>query len=61
MKNQSLGAKLRRWRDKAGLSQEEVARVLLCTPSAVQKYELGVREPSGDARDRIVRLLKKGE
>ena len=61
MNSQSLGARLKRWREAAGLTQDEVARVLLCTPSAVQKYELEKREPSGDMRDRIIRLLRKGE
>jgi len=60
MKN-SIGKRLKGWREKRGLSQDDVSRLLFCSVSTVQSIELERREPSGDMRDRIIRLLRKGE
>ena len=61
MNDQSLGARLKRWRVKQGFSQDDVAKLVGCTVSAVVKYEQGFREPHAFVRDRILLLLKKGE
>ena len=40
-----FGQKLKAWREKYGISQEELARQLGITQQAVANWELGIRHP----------------
>lgn len=52
-----LPNRLKAWRERGNLSQEEAARVLLVSVSAVQKWEAGVRLPEGDLLARIEKKI----
>lgn len=55
----SLGARLRRMRIRAGISQSDVGKVLGCTYQQVQKYEAGTNRISLVSLVRISRFYKK--
>lgn len=46
-------------RKSAGLSQEELAQALDCTPGAVSLWESGRRVPRGDLAARYASLLEE--
>ena len=51
------GKRLKRLREEKGLTQKDLAEKLLLTPKAISFYELGSREPSGDALIRMAHIL----
>ena len=57
MKKEPIDVKV--MRDKLGFTQEDLARKLNVSLSAVSKWEQGVSSPSRLAREKIEKLLKK--
>lgn len=51
------GKRLKALREECGLTQKELAEKLDLTPKAISFYELGSREPSGDALIHMARIL----
>lgn len=51
------GKRLKALREERGLTQKELAEKLDLTPKAISFYELGLREPSGDALIHMARIL----
>jgi len=51
-----LGSRLKRARERAGLTQREVADALGITPAAVSQYEAGKRAPRAEVLERMARL-----
>lgn len=52
-----FGAKVRRWRQRIGMSQAELARRLAYSPAYLCDIERGYRHPGRDVRRRILREL----
>lgn len=50
-------AERRRLRERAGVSQEDVARVVGVTREAVTRWESGLRTPRGQRLDQYVQVL----
>jgi transcriptional regulator with XRE-family HTH domain len=46
-------------RERAGITQEEVAQVLGVDRASVSRYEAGIRDPRGDARKTYIELLDR--
>jgi len=60
----TTGERLRRWRARSGLSQEDAARVFGCTVGAVKKWEADEVEPTGDGlvyRKKVEKILGRHE
>lgn len=53
----NIGKRIKAARQKAGMSQEELAQVIGSTKSAVSRYEAGKRQPSYDQLQRIAKAL----
>lgn len=53
----NIGKQIRAARQKAGMSQEELAQVIGTTKSAVSRYEKGTRQPRYDQLQRIASAL----
>lgn len=51
------GKRLKMLREEKGLTQKDLAEKLSLTPKAISFYELGSREPSGDALIRMAHIL----
>ena len=51
------GKRLKMLREEKGLTQKDLAEKLSLTPKAISFYELGYREPSGDALIRMAHIL----
>lgn len=51
------GKRLKMLREEKGLTQKELAEKLSLTPKAISFYELGSREPSGDALIQMANIL----
>lgn len=51
------GKRLKILREEKGLTQKDLAEKLSLTPKAISFYELGSREPSGDALIRMAHIL----
>ena len=49
---------LRATRERARLSQADVARAVSVTPAAVSRWEAGVRRPRGEAAKRLAALMR---
>lgn len=56
LNEQTLGDRLRTFRERAGLTQAEVAAVLDITSQAYSHYETGRRSPSADNFYKIAQL-----
>lgn len=56
LNEQTLGDRLRTFRERAGLTQAEVAAVLDITSQAYSHYETGIRSPSADNFYKISQL-----
>ena len=56
---QEIGRKLQNAREEAGLSQQELAKMLECTQSALSNYELGKRRVYLAEIERIGKVLGK--
>lgn len=52
-----IGKRIKAARQKAGMSQEELAQAIGSTKSAVSRYEAGKRQPSYDQLQRIAAAL----
>lgn len=50
---------LRKLREKAGISQAELAKAIGVVPSAIGNYENGYRRPSIEQTGLIIRALKQ--
>lgn len=57
---ESLGLRIRRWREGRGVSQMALAKRLNVDPGTLARWEKGVREPQHRDRGRVLRLLEKG-
>lgn len=53
----TMGARIKSARQKAGLSQEDLARALNATKSAISKYEKGLRQPRIEQLEAIAATL----
>lgn len=53
----NIGKRIKSARQKAGMSQEELAQSIGATKSAVSRYEAGKRQPSYDQLQRIAKVL----
>ena len=51
------GKRLKMLREEKGLTQKDLAEKLSLTPKAISFYELGSREPSGDALIQMAHIL----
>ena len=51
------GKRLKMLREEKGLTQKDLAEKLSLTPKAISFYELGSREPSGDALIHMAHIL----
>lgn len=51
------GKRLKMLREEKGLTQKDLAEKLSLTPKAISFYELGAREPSGDALIHMAHIL----
>lgn len=51
------GKRLKKLREENGLTQKDLADMLDLTPKAISFYELGSREPSGDALLNMAKIL----
>jgi len=51
-----LGSRLKRARERAGLTQREAAEALGMTPAAISQYEGGKRTPRAETLERMARL-----
>jgi DNA-binding XRE family transcriptional regulator len=49
--------RVREIREAAGMTQESIAEVVMCTPSAISQYESGTRVPSGETALRLAAAL----
>lgn len=50
---------LRQLREKAGLTQAQLAKILGCSPPRISEWERGVRTPKPLTQEAIVAKLKK--
>jgi transcriptional regulator with XRE-family HTH domain len=55
------GNQLREARERAGLTQSDVARAIGVSPAAVSRWEAGKRRPSAATAARLGRLLERLE
>lgn len=58
MLTKKLAANLRKFRKKAGLTQEELARKLGKTSNVISNWERGDNRPDADTIERICSILK---
>lgn len=49
----------RRLRERAGLNQSDLARLVGVTPAAVNRWEAGERSPSGESAVAYAKALRK--
>jgi transcriptional regulator with XRE-family HTH domain len=54
-----IGKKIQQFREAAGLSQDELAKALGCSQSALSNYELGKRRLYLSKLEQIARILGK--
>ena len=52
------GKRLKALREENGLTQKDLADKLSLTPKAISFYELGAREPSGEALINMAKILE---
>lgn len=57
MNNPQLGENLKRFRKKAGYTQEELANRTGLSKMSIRRYETGERQPSLEALDNIAKAL----
>lgn len=57
----TLAERLRDWRDRAGLTQDQAARVFLVSLQALRNWEQGRHGPRGRAVDDVDGVLVKSE
>jgi transcriptional regulator with XRE-family HTH domain len=57
MKDSTIGANIKRWRDKRGMSQSKLAELIGKTSAAVSQYESGYAIPRMHVIDQIAEAL----